>query len=333
MNRACAARTGIPIRWVCLLAMLCATAPAVSSFAEEPSASSALRLTLDLSRSALTLGEPVYATVRLVNSGERPVEVFKHLDPQTGALQIDVSSSSRPRKVFLPLFYADAVRTRTALAPGETITAVFPIFYGALGWTFDRPGTYRVTAEYRPLDGAQRNWIRSPAVDVTVGEEAGGGASLMAGTSASEEAAKFLLWQRGDHLRAGQALLTNLLAQHPDSRLADYARLAFGRNLSRSFRDYTVGQVRQADCEPALAYLQKVRSERLPDYLQIQQRLDEARCLITLSRPADARASMEQVERLRAGRSEFNLVVQQAIRLQPALGQMIPDGASPHRSP
>jgi hypothetical protein len=82
-----------------------------------------------------------------------------------------------------------------------------------------------------------------------------------------------------------------------------------------------------------LAYLQKVRSERLPDYLQIQQRLDEARCLITLSRPADARASMEQVEQLRAGRSEFNLVVQQAIRLQPALGQMIPDGASPHRSP
>jgi len=333
MKRTCAARIGIDVWCAGLIALSVAMAPAVSGFAQEQSASSTLHLTLDLSRSALSLGEPVYATVRLVNSGERPVEVFKHLDPQTGALQIALSSSSRPRKVFLPLFYADAIRTRTALAPGETITAVFPIFYGALGWTFDRPGTYRVTAEYRMQDGTQRNWIRSSAVDVTVGDEAAGGAMLPAGTSASEEAAKFLLWQRGDHLQAGQALLTNLLAQHPDSLLTDYARLAFGRNLSRSFRDYTAGKVRRADCEPALAYFRNVRSERLPIYLQIQQRLDEARCLITLSRPADARASMEQVEQLRAGRSEFNLVVQQAIRLQPALGQMIPDGASPHRSP
>jgi hypothetical protein len=102
---------------------------------------------------ALSLGEPVYAILRLVNVGERPVEVFKLLDPQTGAIQIEVSSSNRPRFVFLPLFYADAVHTRTALAPGEAVVAVVPIFYGALGWTFDRPGTYRVTAEYRPQAG------------------------------------------------------------------------------------------------------------------------------------------------------------------------------------
>lgn len=305
---------------VCAIALLFLAARAHDGLAQERPGSATLELTLDLGTSALNLGEPVYATVRLVNVGAKPVEVFKLLDPQTGAIQIDVSSSNRPRFVFLPLLYTDAVHARTALAPGEAVVTVFPVFYGALGWTFDRPGTYRVTAEYRPQSGTQRDRIRSRAASVTVADENGVGASLLTGSSAGEEAAKFLLWQRGDQLQAGQALLTGLLTQHPESSLADYALLAFGRNLSRSFRNYAVGKIRDADCEAALSYFQRVRSERLPVFLQIQQRLDEARCLIKLSRPAEARASMERADRLRAGRPEFTLLFQQAIRLEPALG-------------
>jgi len=305
---------------VCAIALLFLAARAHDGLAQERPGSVTLELTLDLGTSALNLGEPVYATVRLVNVGAKPVEVFKLLDPQAGAIQIDVSSSNRPRFVFLPLLYTDAVHARTALVPGEAVVTVFPVFYGALGWTFDRPGTYRVTAEYRPQSGTQRDRIRSRAASVTVADENGVGASLLTGSSAGEEAAKFLLWQRGDQLQAGQALLTGLLTQHPESSLADYALLAFGRNLSRSFRNYAVGKIRDADCEAALSYFQRVRSERLPVFLQIQQRLDEARCLIKLSRPAEARASMERADRLRAGRPEFTLLFQQAIRLEPALG-------------
>jgi hypothetical protein len=248
------------------------------------------------------------------------VEVFKLLDPQTGAIQIEVSSSNRPRFVFLPLFYANAVHNRIALAPGEAVVAIFPVFYGALGWTFDRPGTYRVTAEYRPQGASQQDRIRSHAVSVTVTDEHGAGASLLTGSSAGEEAAKFLLWQRGDQLQAGQALLTGLLTQHPESPLADYALLAFGRNLSRSFRNYAVGKIREADCGSALTYFQRIRSDRLPVFLQIQQRLDEARCFIKLSQPAKALDSMERAEQLRDGRPEYTLLFQQAIRLEPTLG-------------
>ncbi len=305
---------------ICVVALLFPVMRANDGLAQEPLGSATLQLTLAIGQSALSLGEPVYAILRLVNVGERSVEVFKLLDPQTGAIQIEVSSSNRPRFVFLPLFYADAVHTRTALAPGEAVVAIVPIFYGALGWTFDRPGTYRVTAEYRPQGTPRKDRIRSPAVSVTVTDEHGVGASLLTGSSAGEEAAKFLLWQRGDQLQAGQALLTGLLTQHSESPLADYALLAFGRNLSRSFRNYAVGKIREADCESALTYFQRIRSDRLSDFLQIQQRLDEARCLIRLSRPAEARASMERAEQLRDGRPEYTLLFQQAIRLEPALG-------------
>jgi hypothetical protein len=314
------ARRSRKVFLVCVVALLFPAVRANDGLAQEPPGSTTLQLTLAIGQSALSLGEPVYASLRLVNVGERSVEVFKLLDPQTGAIQIEVSSSNRPRFVFLPLFYADAVHTRTALDPGEAVVAIVPIFYGALGWTFDRPGTYRVTAEYRPQGTPRKDRIRSPAVSVTVTDEHGVGASLLTGSSASEEAAKFLLWQRGDQLQAGQALLTGLLTRHPESPLADYALLAFGRNLSRSFRNYAVGKIREADCEPALNFFQRIRSERLPVFLQIQQRLDEARCFIKLSQPAKALDSMKRAEQLRDGRPEFNLVFQQAIRLEPALG-------------
>lgn len=324
------ARLSRKVFLVCVIALLFPAVWSNDGLAQEGPGSATLELTLDMGESALSLGEPVYATVRLVNAGTKAVEVFKLLDPQTGAIQIEVSSSNRPRFVFLPLFYADAVHPRIALAPGEAVVAIFPVFYGALGWTFDRPGTYRVTAEYRPQGAPQQDRIRSPAASVTVADEHGVGASLLTGSSAGEEAAKFLLWQRGDQLQAGQALLTGLLTQHPESPLADYALLAFGRNLSRSFRNYAVGKIREADCERALSYFQRVRSDRLPVFLQIQQGLDEARCLIRLSRPAEARASMERAERLRAGRPEFALLFQQAIRLEPALGRNS-DIHTPHR--
>jgi hypothetical protein len=305
----------------CVIAVLSLVLLSGHGLAQERPGYDSLELRLEIGKTTLVLGEPAYATVRLINVGATLVEIFKLLDPQTGDVHIEVSSPSRPRFVFLPLMHADAVRARTPLAPGEEVAAAFPIFYGALGWTFDRPGTYRVTAGYRDSRGAPNERVRSNSVDVTVADENGVGALLLNGTSASEEAGKFLLWQRGDHLQAGQALLTDLLKTYPDSPVADYALLAFGRNLSRSFRNYAVGRIRHPDCEPALKAFQKVRSDRLPAFLQIQQHLDEARCLVKLSQPAQAGVSMKRAEQLGGDRSEFRPLFQQAVRLEPALRQ------------
>lgn len=128
---------------IALLSLLLSSGP---GFAQKVSAA-AVELRLEIEKPGLVLGEPVYATVRLRNVGKTPVDVPTLLDPQTGVIHIEVSSSSRPRFVFLPLFYADTLRARTALAPGDEIAAACPIFYGALGWTFDRSGDYRVSVE------------------------------------------------------------------------------------------------------------------------------------------------------------------------------------------
>jgi hypothetical protein len=305
----------------CTIIGLSLLLPFGHGLAEEQHTGASLELRLGVEKTNLLLGEPVYATVRLINVGTMAVEVFKALDPQTGDVHIEVSSPNRPRFVFLPLFYADAVDARKPLAPGEEVAAAFPFFYGALGWTFRQPGTYSVTAGYRDSARTHHRPVRSNSVTVTVADESGLGAFLMNDSSASDEAGKFLLWQRGDHLQAGHALLTNLLKTFPNSPVADYVLLAFGRNLSRSFRNYAIGRIRQPDCAAALGYFQKVRPDRLPAFLQIQKNLDEARCLIKMSQPIRAGESMNRAQQLGGGRNEFRPLFQQAARLEPALKQ------------
>ena len=179
-----------------------------------------------------------------------------------------------------------------------------------------------MTAGYRRSGKTHDAPLRSNTVSVTVGDESGIGAALLEKTPAGEEAAKFILWQRGDHLQAGQALLTKLQQQYPDSPVVDYVMLAFGRNMSRHFRNYAVGRIRQRDCEAALQYFRQVRPERLPVFLQVQQHLDEARCLSAMSRPDQAKDAWRRAETSRAGRPELHLLFQQAARLEPALRQV-----------
>ncbi|HJU05015.1 MAG TPA: hypothetical protein VJ692_07650 [Nitrospiraceae bacterium] len=278
-----------------------------------------LELVLETGKTQVVLGEPVYVTVRLRNTGTAPVDAPKVLDPQTGVVQIEVASASRPRLVFLPLFYADAIDTRKRLRPGEEVAAVFPIFYGGRGWTFPLPGAYRIMAVYRGPVHEDTEPVRSNAAAIEVMEGHGAGAFLMRDSLAGDEAGKFLLWQRGDHLRAGIAHLLTLIETFPDSPVSDYALLALGRNLSRGFRNYSLGRVRQPDCAAALDYLEKVRTERLPPYLQIQNHLDQARCLMRVGQPVQARALVDRTEQGASDRAEFGLLFQQAFRLEPAL--------------
>lgn len=320
MDRVCQPRGNKAGVGTCMGTVLALALLAGHGLAQDRPGSASLELKLEIGKTTLVFGEPVYATVRLINTGQAPVKVSRLLDPQTGGVHIEVASPSRPRFIYLPLFVSDAVETRaSALAPGEEIAAAFPIFYGALGWTFHRPETYGIVAGYGYSSGAQHVLVQSNPVSVAVVDEGGAGSLLMGGTPASEEAGKFLLWQRGDHLEAGQALLTDLLKTFPDSPVADYARLAFGRNLSRSFRNYAVGRIRPADCEAALEYFRKVRTDRLPALLQVQQHLDEARCLTRLSKPDQAEASLKQAKQADGDRPEFRRLFQQAVRLEPAL--------------
>ena len=139
---------------------------------------------------------------------------------------------------------------------------------------------------------------------ITVADADPAGQLLMAGAEGAQ-AGKFLTWLGGDHLLQGTSRLQEIVVRHPDSVLADYAKLALGRSLSREFTNFAIDRVRPPEYGRALAYLADVRADRLPPYLRIIHALEQARCLIRTGRLAEGRVWIAEGRRLTAGQPKW----------------------------
>ena len=306
------------VLWIAIIAC-CGLATGTAALASESVPLMDFQLVLEAEQTQFMVGEPVYITVRLRNTGSAPADVFHVLDPRAGAIRVAIESPSIPRRVFLPLSLVDVEKGVRPLAAGQELSVAIPIFYGGLKWTFSHPGTYTVTAIYRHKDSARGQTLRSNPITLSFSEADGAGRLLMDASGPSEEAARFLLWQQGDHLHHGLDRLRNVVATFPESPLADYVQLALGHNLTIPFRDYSIGKTRRQDCEGASAHLQQVRDNRLPPYLRIQKSLDEARCLQKSGQSKQASELFAHARRLSQARAEYEPLFIQALRLEPAL--------------
>ena len=288
-------------------------------FSQEPPPTAGVQLVLEAEKTRFVEGEPVYVTVRLRNVGSTVVDSFKVLDPRAGAIRVVIETPDRPRLVFLPLSLVDVEGGVSKLEPDRELTTVIPIFYGGLKWSFPQPGTYTVAATYRHSKTMSSQAVRSNSITLSVTQGDGAGRLLMEDTRAGEETGKFLVWQQGDHLLQGLERLTRLLTNYPNSPITDYVRLALGHNLSRTFRDYSMGKTRRQDCARALAYLDQVRSDRLPRYLQVQKHLDDARCRYASGQSTQSSEALAEARVLSRDRGEYQPLFEQAMRLEPAL--------------
>lgn len=282
-------------------------------------AASNLELISEVEKQSFVLGEPVYISVQLRNIGRTPVKVVRVLDPQAGSVKVQITPPEDETIMFSPLFYADVTAPQITLGQGGAITAVLPIFFGAQGWTFSKPGHYQISTTYYDSERRDTKPVQSNTVNITVSKGNGAGSLLMNDSVESLEAGKLFLWRQGDHLRAGMAHLSEIMQKYHDSPLSDYANLALGSNLAQPFRDYSANKVRQPNYAGALAHLRKVRDSQLPRYLKIQKNLDQARCLFSTGDAAAAVGFIREAQELSEGRMEFQPLLDKAQRLEPRL--------------
>jgi len=280
----------------------------------------ALQLSASVDKPRYAMGEPVYLSVLLRNSGKAPLQVPEQLNPKFESIEVTVTNPEGKTVSFTPLSALDSDELPTPLSAGQVRGEVFPIFFGARGWTFQKSGKYRVDARYASAETRREkvNVIAKPIMLEITEDKAG--ELLMSQKRASEEAGKFLVWHAGDHLRVGMALLEQLLEQHPASPVANYVRLAFGRSQVRFFRDYPAERVRMPDHRKAEQFLNKVNPAALPPYLRAQFELSQAKVDVASKRQASAQKRVSEVRKMIKERPELRLLNDPALRIERAIG-------------
>jgi hypothetical protein len=278
-----------------------------------------LRLTIEAARPTLTLGEPLYLTARLLNEGKGAARVIALLKPTDGLLVVSMSGPQQERLGFVPLSVSDTDDGPVELAPGRQFAATFPAFFGAKGWTMRTPGAYTLKARFTVHDGSGRpREIESAPIVVRVGDGPTALArTLLNDTPPGIQAGKFLLWNGGDHLTEGAALLSRLQAQAPGAPINDHVHLALGRSLTRPFKNYAKGVVRPPDFQRAVAELEQARDLVLPAYLTVQKYISLAAGYQALGRSADAARAAGTARTLIGERAELSELLDPLNRAAP----------------
>jgi hypothetical protein len=277
-----------------------------------------LDLRVGLERDTALVGEPVYLTLRLTNTGPREISVIGSLDPSDGGIDILVTPSDGKPAIFVPLSETDNdVGLFKTLRPGETIGAVVPVFFGANGWTFSVPGRYRIEAHYHtPADDGRMMETASAPLDLRVEATPDGSGAFLIGKGEAHavDAGKFLLWQAGDHLTEGQAHLRATLERWPGSPLSHAIHSAFGNSYGKRFANYLEKAVRPPDCRRAMDHLQRVSDDRIPEFLRVQNAITRARCAVLEGEPGAAAEHTAALKQLMGDRPEYRQLV---LRLEP----------------
>jgi hypothetical protein len=114
-------------------------------------------------------GEPIIVELRLRNESDQPITVHGNLDPSDGLVEMAVTDPDGVRIPFLPVDH-----TRTRMIPYILEKGKDPIYQavdmtmGSFGFSFKKPGAYRIEASYTNIDGGcaaavLQIYVRPPA--------------------------------------------------------------------------------------------------------------------------------------------------------------------------
>ncbi len=302
------------------LAALWLFAAAQPAAAQAPA--SALKLTLDIGKPEVVVGEPVYATLTLTNTSKRSQPVFPNLYPEVGVGAVAISYQGR-RALFVPVGVDDVETQVRELPPGQSVSSTFALFYGAPGWTFPVPGSYELTGLYRHPSLVENQELRSEPVTLSVASGGPAGNLLVEDSKAGAEAGLFMLWEGGDHLRRGIAQLETVIDRYPEQIQADYARLALGLSLSRGFRDYSIGKLRPPDYQRSRTLLSRLGRAPLQPFSALQLHLALARISLALDDAQLAQASADRASGIVQERPAYADRLDLEIEVEPRLGPLL----------
>ncbi|MGC7094050.1 hypothetical protein ACPZ19_05255 [Amycolatopsis lurida] len=230
---------------------------------------SGLALELRSPKPGFAYGEPVVVELKLAGTELRGRATHGYLHPNDDLVSIAVQQPSGRTVLYRPML-RHCVDEDRAVQVGVDKPALYEsayIGFGADGFLFEAPGTYRLRATYIAGDGSR---VLSPVLRVRVRPPA---------TRADEAAAELLLGEEQGQLLAllgsdagqlgkGVSAIDTLLDNFPDHPLAVYGRLVKGVNQQRDFKELTSDKtlrIREANGTEAASLLGQVAEASIAD--------------------------------------------------------------------
>jgi hypothetical protein len=205
-------------------------------------------------------GQPAIAYLKLTNQGSHTVPIIKQLDPRYDVVKFYITKDGEDKEyLFTPYSYIEFIPDEKQLNSGESINARAKIFYGANGYTFPEPGTYKVRASYHGITHGFGEIINSNTIDVVISSPKNIEEEEQVKLIKGDQQALFFLFEGGDKLTDGINQLTKLAKQYPNSLLGSYANAVLGLQWSNDFKDFYNNRIREPDHEKANSFLETAK--------------------------------------------------------------------------
>jgi hypothetical protein len=292
----------------CLLLLACAREPPAA--AEPPPAQPLVArargsqevpdfsLEIVVPRARVALGEPVHLLAVLENTSKSERSIRDLLAPEYGFLRVSVRRPGEEAETpCLPMVRREArARQPRAIPPGGKLAAAIAIFASRDGWLLDRPGSFRVSAEFSFEEGK----VAAKTIELEVAAPSNDGEREAASLMMRKETVHFLLLGGDDASGDGRKALETIERDHAKSPLAPYAKVALALADGVETLDPKTKERRPARPEAAVARLTPALPE-VPDPVFAVRGMETlVRCLRVLGREEEAKKSLQAFRERRA---------------------------------
>lgn len=196
-----------------------------------PGLSGVARLRIAMQRPTFWYWEPLELDLALsVATGHSTIAIPDELDPGYRRFRIWIESADGDRRMYRsPRHYCSTGEKRRIIA-GDPFRRDISIFGESGGYTFRRPGTFKIWAEF---DLGRAQWLRSNVIEVEVRSPAHArGREREIGNVLSRNESRALLYHRLDPSEGrGVSLLAQLCQAHPRAAVVPAVQYAMARAL------------------------------------------------------------------------------------------------------
>lgn len=247
-----------------------------------------LSIKLSSEKNTFLLGEPVVVLVEVTNRSATPFRLVGGVEPEFDMLHYQITNPDGTTGDFSPLYVADTDKVIT-LEKNQSHYGVARVFYGGNGYTFTKPGNYKITARYKNF--------RSNTLQITVAEPSSDAELEQARLILdNNEVGLFLMLEGGDELKQAHQVRKELETRYPNSLLVAYLKYAQGKNLSVPARNFVSKQPRKADLNQAVELLSGVVESSILTYYRVKTAATLATCYQKLGKIDEARKVLQGME-------------------------------------